>query len=171
MKVTGNELIELVGLPDHDASVIALLAKLTLKRPVKDRHYDGVSIIKDTPDDAVELSFDESLTSDKQKNGGYGPAEFYLNAIMINKCDYISPPFNISWQDSYAEITKKLNRPADFIVTGVRLPRKIWLFEHDNDKYFLTIDFDGSKEVVIRGFDLVPFDSEESYLFEANVES
>jgi len=170
MKVTGNELIELVGLPDYDASVIALLAKLTLKRPVKDRHYDGVSIIKDTPDGAVELAFSERLISDKQKNGDYGTAEFYLNAIMIKKCDYISPPFNISWQDSYAEITKKLNRPADFIVSGVRLPRKIWLFEHDNGKCFLRIDFDGSKEAVIRGFDFVPFDSEKSYLFEANVE-
>jgi len=170
MKVTGNELIELVGLPDRDASVIALLAKLTLKRPVKDRHYDGSSIIRVTPDGAVELFFDETPSSDKQKSGDYGPAEFYLNAIMIKKCDYISPPFNISWQDSYAEITKKLNRPADFIVTVLRLPRKLWLFEHGNGKYFLGINFDDSKELIIRGFDFVPFDSDINYSFEANVE-
>lgn len=154
MLIDGNNMIEMLSLPEWDDRIIDMLEEFAEKRPVLGINDTDVFIMPDGYN--LQMMFDERCITDDQlklKSGG----NLYLNQISINQPSKIILPFKLEFSDSYEIMSQKIGRKPDF--RNKRKKEKFnWLLEDDSKKYFLHVEFEDEdlkacKEVYLSLFD------------------
>jgi len=165
MKITGDDLVELMFLPMSDEKIIEIIDKLGLEQPTIDEEYfieQEISII-DEDNSGITFVF-------KEINGYTEDGEPCLVEINFLPNKKINLPFAIKFSDDLQTVIQKLGKKFDFNDKWSKFT-KIWVKNIDEKlKYnFILLfskDFKQIKSCVI-----IPFEKEDvGYLLLENKE-
>ena len=110
MLIDGNNMIELLSLPEWDDRVLDMLEEFGEERP---KVIDGNTTIFITRKDyGFEMMFDEVVSTKKQIEME-GQGNLYLNQIVLKRETKIKLPFGIETSDNYEVICTKIGRKAN----------------------------------------------------------
>jgi hypothetical protein len=144
MLIDGNSMIEMLGLPEWDDRIIAMLEEFGEDRPVYDP--ENTTLFIDPEGYSISMMFDTVVSTKKQKEME-GEKNLYFNQIILNNETTILLPFDIKMQDSYEAIRKKLEGKAEAEYKNKNEERDAfyWLLNDGDKKYFINIFFTNSK--------------------------
>ena len=110
MKITKDTFMDILGLPEWDDRVIAVLEQLELEKPVvkEGEVYAYLSSKKY----GIDLMFDYDCITPEQKEMEEN-ANLYLNQISFEENTSLLLPFGINMGDSYDTIVEKVGREPD----------------------------------------------------------
>ena len=107
MKLDGDKIIELIGLPDYDDGVLDLLDALEEDR---ETISDNIEITEEKY--GIILGFNDFKLNKKQRADTSGA--MFLNAIEFYP-NFEHLPLGLDANDSYDEVVQKLGQEANFI--------------------------------------------------------
>ena len=140
MLIDGNNMIELLSLPEWDDRVLDMLEEFGEERP---KVIDGNTTIFITRKDyGFEMMFDEVVSTKKQIEME-GQGNLYLNQIVLKRETKIKLPFDINVNDNYKTIAKKIGKKANY-KNKHRDEKLHWLLDDGEKKYFIGIDFENN---------------------------
>ncbi|XOB63271.1 hypothetical protein ACMC56_05540 [Campylobacterota bacterium DY0563] len=162
MLLDGNNMIELLSLPEWDEKIIDMLEEFGEERPVYDPN-DTTIFIKPAGYD-IEMMFDDWIITDKQKEMA-GQGNLYFNQIILKNTTKIKFPFGIEAVDNYKTISKKIGKKADY-TNKYDDTRLTWLLDDGEKKYFLGCNFDDQSFNTLKRISLTLYDKEIDYFDE-----
>lgn len=137
MLLDGNNMIELLSLPEWDERILDMLEEFGEERPVYDPN-DTTIFIKPAGYD-IEMMFDDWTTTEKQKKMA-GQGNLFLSQISLKNTTKIKLPFGIEAGDNYETISKKIGKKADYTNKYDSVSRH-WLLDDGEKQYFLNCVF------------------------------
>ncbi|WP_428746076.1 hypothetical protein [Sulfurimonas sp.] len=159
MKLDGNNMIELLSLPEWDERVVAMLEEFGEERPVYNPE-DRTVFIK--PEGYfLELMFEDDAMTSKQKEHA-GEGNLYLNQIILSNKTTIKLPFNLEIGDDYDTVVKKVGVKADY-KNKYGDETLHWLLDDGEKKYFLNIDFEDNLYKKLKQLSIIPYSDSINY--------
>ena len=153
MKITGDELVELMFLPMTDVKIVEMLDSLGIEQPVLDEQYemDLKVTILDKENSGFSFDFEEI--------DGYSlDGEPSLVKISFSDLEKIVLPFGLTTSDDYSNCCEKLNRKADFIPSFGK-KSKIWTIKKDESTTFnIAVHYKDTELTSIRSVVINKFD-------------
>ncbi|MBU3013275.1 hypothetical protein KO488_00805 [Poseidonibacter lekithochrous] len=150
MLLDGNNMIEMLSLPEWDDRVLDMLEEFGEERP---KVIDGNTTIFITRKDyGFEMMFDEVASTEKQKEN-IGQGNLYFNQIILKNDTKIKLPFGIETSDNYEAICKKIGKKADSKNKYVK-NRFRWILNDKEKEYFINIVFTDEKLLIIERFSI-----------------
>lgn len=137
MLIDGNNMIELLSLPEWDDRILDMLEEFGEERPVYDPN-DTTIFIKPAGYD-IEMMFDESCHTLRQKED-VGQGNLYFNQITLNYTTKIKLPFGIKAGDNYETISQKIGKKADYKNRYITHYYH-WVLDDGKKTYSLNCDF------------------------------
>ncbi len=159
MLIDGNNMIELLSLPEWDDRILDMLEEFGEKRPVYDPN-DTTIFIKPAGYD-IEMMFDARNRTEKQKEMA-GQGNLYFNQIILKNITTIKLPFSIEMGDNYETISKKIGKKADYTNKYDSVSRH-WLLDDGEKQYFLNCDFTDENLITWNSIWFTLFDKEMNY--------
>ena len=153
MKITGDELVELMFLPMTDIKIVEMLDSLGIEQPVLDEQYEMDLEIAILDGDNSGFSF-----SFKELDGYSLDGEPCLVDISFEDLEKTVLPFGLKKNDNYSICCEKLNGKADFIPSfGKKL--KIWTIKKDENTIFnIAVHYQDTELTSIRSVVVNKFD-------------
>ncbi len=158
MLIDGNKMIEILGLPEWDDRVLAVLEEFGEERPILDDDKDVFTVWMQPNGYGIELMFDDTCNNNKQRNDSEG--NIYLNQISFDEDSTIQLPFGIEIGDSKEIIEKKIGQKAYAINEYNDLH---WLLDDGEKKYFINCSFEDDRQEKLDSLMLDLFDEELGY--------
>ncbi|MCF6189133.1 MAG: hypothetical protein L3J51_01490 [Cocleimonas sp.] len=139
MKLNGNDIMALIGLPESDDSVLDLIEALGVERPVANEYGNSEGIdLEDTL--GLSLGFSQERVTAKQKKDPAGG--FYLDIIDF-LYTFETLPFGIDADDNLLTVAKKIGNPVIYKPTDKEDNSRYWV---DKEKgYRMQILFEDEK--------------------------
>ncbi|WP_320033433.1 hypothetical protein [Halarcobacter sp.] len=159
MKLDGNNMIELLSLPEWDEKIIDMLEEFGEERPVYNPEQSYVFVT--LKDYGLEMMFETDCLTPKQKEHA-GEGNLWLNQIVFNDETTIKLPFNLEIGDNYETISKKIGKKADY-TNKYDDTRLTWLLDDGEKKYFLGCNFDDQSFNTLKRISLTLYDKEINY--------
>ncbi len=154
MKLSGEKIAELIGLPESNSGVLDLLEVLGSERPSYDE--DGMCTIELSDDIGLDLGFDnKNYLSDENLD------ELYLNDIeFYSNCKFF--PFGIKKSDGLLAVEEKLSKRANYI--DIEDPSVyMWIYQ---DLWWLTVQFFDESCLGVDSIYVRPYENPEENLSE-----
>jgi len=158
MLLDGNNMIELLSLPEWDDRILDMLEEFGEERPV----YDPESTSFITPQGyGFEMMFTTRLHTEKQKEMA-GQGNLFLSQIVLHDDTTIKLPFGIAMGDDYESISQKIGKKVDY-KNKYDDTRLTWLLDDGEKKYFLGCNFEDNSFHELKRLSLTLFDKEMNY--------
>jgi len=145
MNISGDKLVELLGLPEDSKEIREMMKALNAPKPTLDDFfidYGGTSIPLD--EHKIELFFADGSTYDGTDTGVYGNADLLFSGVLLRNGTDISLPFGLRPSDSLENVYQKLDKTEDY--DNKNFAQKIWEFNTPSGKRaLLYINFDSGK--------------------------
>ncbi len=153
MKITGDELVELMFLPMTDIKIVEMLDSLGIEQPVLDEQYEmdlDITIL-DKENSGFSFSFEEL-------DGYSSDGEPCLMHISFSDLEKTVLPFGLNKSDNYSICCEKLNGKADFIPSFGK-KSKIWTIKKDENTIFnIAVHYKDTELTSIRSVVIIDFD-------------
>lgn len=149
MRLNGELLTHIIGLPTHTKTVVNLLTDLGISPTLVNERitaYKPMEIVS-----PFFLSIDKSRITKLQKSQGgeYAKARTFINNIVVTKESKIDLPFGIEWDDDYDTVESKIMKFNPLVSAND------WFFNMDGRTFTFTVDF-YNKELVQYYLEVAP---------------
>ncbi|WP_428746075.1 hypothetical protein [Sulfurimonas sp.] len=159
MLIDGNNMIELLSLPEWDERVVAMLEEFGEERPVYNPEQSYVFIT--LKDYGLEMMFEtDALTPKQKENEGQG--NLYLNQISLSNKTTIKLPFDLEIGDDYDTVVKKLGKDANYENSDTK-ELLYWLLDDGEKKYFINVNFEDASYEKLKNIFLDPYSEDIEY--------
>lgn len=156
MKITGNDILNLMYKSIYDDKIIETIKILGLEQPIIDERYEEDKEISILDDDnsGISLTFEEI-------KGWTEEGDPCLSIASMKNINNNELPYDLSFNDNYAKCVEKIGKKADF--TNKRLKKsKIWLIKLENNLFCtMSINFDNTEFKQIKNLVIVNFNKDD----------
>ena len=152
MKITGDDILNLMYKSIYDDKIIQTIEILGMKQPLIDEQYEKDKEVSILDDDNIGISLTFEEIEGYTKEG-----EPCLTIASIKNINNNELPYNLNFNDNYNQCVEKLGKKADFVNKRLR-KSKIWLIKLDNNLSctmsinFKNTEFEEIKNIVFVNF-------------------